>query len=230
LETAGFAENTAILFASDHGDMIGERGMWFKKTLFEPAIHVPLILAMPGQSSNRVDVPVSLIDVFPTLLDIAGITAEAIRTPLDGRSLLPGVGGTLEQVPIFAEHIDGGTEAPRVFVRDGAKKLVYSRAYPAQLFDLASDPLELRNLAGTNDPDEERLVQLAEATWPLNTLADDVIASQTARRLVDQALATGRQEVWDFVPRSGARGNFVRRGDDFPEVERRGYLKYSDDA
>ncbi len=228
LETAGFSDDTAILFASDHGDMIGERGMWFKKTLFEPAIHVPLILALPKPSGSRVKAPVSLVDVFPTLLDIAGIPPEDIQTPLDGRSLLAGVTGQLPQVPVFVEHIDGGTAAPRVCVRDGDTKLVYSRAYPAQLFDLSADPLELNDLAETGAQDLDRLIELAECTWPLDVLADDVVASQKARKLIDSALAAGRQETWDFTPNL-TRHNYVRRGDAFPDVERRGYLRYDED-
>ena len=92
---------------------------------------------------------------------------------------------------------------------------------------MASDPLELNNLAGENHPEEIRLSQLAESTWPLDTLLDDVIRSQSERKLVDAALSVGRQEQWDFVPQSQG-SNYVRRGDAFPTVERRGYLPYSD--
>jgi len=230
LEDSGLAENTVVLFTSDHGDMIGERGMWFKKTLFEPAILVPLIVARPGRGPARVAAPASLVDIFPTLCELAGLDASDIKTPLDGRSLLPALNGAPLRGPVFVEHIDGGTAAPRVCVRDGDKKLVLSRAYPPQLYDLASDPLELTNLANTGDPDEARLTQLAEQTWPLDTLPDDVIASQTARKIVDKALATGREEVWDFTPGPLTQNtNYVRRGDAFPAVERRGYLPYPEE-
>jgi len=104
-------------------------------------------------------------------------------------------------------------------------KLILSRAYPAQLYDLSSDPDELHNLAGQGHPEEQRLTLLAEQTWPLDTLLDDVVRSQTERSLVDKALAIGREERWDFVPASRTSG-YVRRGDAFPEVERRGYLPY----
>lgn len=68
---------------------------------------------------------------------------------------------------------------------------------------------------------------MAEAAWPLDTLLDDVISSQTARKLIDTALATGREEIWDFTPRPlRQNANYVRRGDVFPTVERRGYLHY----
>lgn len=228
LKECGYDENTVVIFASDHGDMIGERGMWFKKTLFDPAIQVPMIIAHPGTSASRVSTPVSLLDLFPTILDIAGISADDIQTPIDGQSLLPAMQGTRITGPVFAEHIDGGTAAPRVMVRDGDKKLTLSRGYPPQLFDLEADPGEMHNLAGRGDADEARLSALAERNWDLDGLADKVLADQTARKLVDSALAIGRQEIWDFTPRSLTQNtNYVRRGDAFPTVERRGYLAYN---
>jgi len=227
LNESGFKENTVILFSSDHGDMIGERGMWFKKTLFNPAIQVPMIIAHPAYKSQRVSEPVSLLDVFPTMLDLAAIKQSDIITELDGKSLLPALKGEQISGPVFAEHIDGGTAAPRVCVRDANMKLVFSHAYPTQLYDLDIDPLELHNLAGTNHPDEKRLIELAKANWPLDTLLDDVIRSQAERKLVDTALSMGRQEHWGFVPRPLQQNtNYVRRGDAFPDIERRGYLAY----
>lgn len=229
LDESGYTSNTMVIFSSDHGDMIGERGMWFKKTLFNPAIQVPMIISHPDFKAQRVSAPVSLLDIFPTLLEVGGIDAADISTPLDGKSLMPALRGDTLTGAVFAEHIDGGTSAPRVCVRDGDMKLVISRAYPAQLYDLASDPHELKNIAGSNHPDELRLTQLAESTWPLDTLLDDVIRSQTDRKLVDSALSVGREEKWDFTPRPLQQNTcYVRRGDAFPEVERRGYLPYRD--
>lgn len=125
--------------------------------------------------------------------------------------------------------LDGGASAPRVCVRDGDKKLIISRAYPPQFYDLAIDPHETDNLAGTGDPDEERLTQIAEQTWPLDTLLDEVIRSQTEPNLIDAALSSGREEIWDFMPRSLAQNTtYVRRGDAFPVIERRRYLSYPD--
>ena len=230
LDDSGFSKNTVVIFSSDHGDMIGERGMWFKKTLYNPAIQIPMIIAHPEHRANRTSSPVSLLDIFPTLLDIAGLDENEISTSIDGKSMLPALRGEPLEGPVFAEHIDGGTSAPRVCVRDGNMKLTLSRAYPSQLFDLSVDPQELSNLAGTNHPDEARLIQLAEETWPLDSLLDNVIRSQTERKLVDSALAIGREERWDFVPRPLQQNtNYVRRGDAFPTVERRGYLAYANE-
>jgi choline-sulfatase len=228
LAETGAAEDTVILFTSDHGDMVGERGMWFKKTLFEPAVRVPLIVAHPGRPGRREATPVSLVDLFPTLLDLAGLPAGTLRTPVDGRSLAPALAGKgLAAVPVYAEHIDGGTAAPRVMVREGGLKLVHSRAYPTQLYDLDADPGERADRAGDPAFAEAKAHLLAEAerSWDLDVLPEQVEASQAARRLVHAALGEGRRQAWDFAPSLGADdGLYVRRGDAFPDVERRGYL------
>lgn len=227
LKDTGYDENTVVVFASDHGDMIGERGMWFKKTLFDPAIRIPLIIKHPGYKPQRIAAPASLVDLFPTLLDIAGIPEEQIVTPLDGHSLVPALKGTPNQVPVLVEHLDGGTTAPRVAVRDGKWKLVYSKAYPSQLYDLDADPVEMNDLAGENHPEEARLTEFVAQTWDLDALAQDVVTSQTTRKMLDTALGKGRIEEWDFTPRPLTQNTrYVRRGDQFPTVEQRGYLSY----
>ncbi len=228
LSEAGMAENTIVVFASDHGDMMGERGMWFKKTLFEPAIRVPLIFCGPGIPNARVATPVSLLDLFPTLVEFSGAARDTICTPLDGESLVPHLTGGTGHGPVLAEHLDGGTDAPRVMIRDGNLKLVLSRAYPPMLHDLGQDPRELRDIA--KDPsakaDLQRLTARAEEIWDLDSLAEEKRASQTARSVVNVALHQGRRQPWDFVPGALVQNTgYVRSGDTFPEVDRRGYLR-----
>ncbi len=75
LEETGFAGNTVVIVTSDHGDMLGERGMWFKKTLFEPAVRVPLIFWAPTRfAPRRVPGAVSLVDLLPTLAGLGAVT------------------------------------------------------------------------------------------------------------------------------------------------------------
>ena len=230
LRETGYAENTTVLLTSDHGDMIGERGMWFKKTLFEPAIRIPLIITQPGYTSNRINTPVSLVDILPTLLDIADAPNSTLQTACDGRSLAPALrGNSIERVPIYVEHIDGGTAAPRVMIRENDMKLVYSRAYPPQLYNLASDPDEKNNLARDKNFKLiiKQLARQAEEVWDLDMLNDAVIANQTARKLINTALSIGRREPWDFNPQPVRETQqYVRHSDTFPNVERRGYLHY----
>jgi choline-sulfatase len=230
LVETGVDHKTTVLFTSDHGDMIGERGMWFKKTLFEPAVHIPLIIRAPGRNLfARVAEPVSLIDILPTLNEIAGGGPQDYPVDIDGESLLPLLeGGSEPRSGIFVEHIDGGTKAPRIMLRQGRWKLVHSRAYPPMLFDVVADPLELTDLAADAEHREilARLTSIIEARYDLDALPGQVTASQRTRRFIDGALAQGKPQPWDFRAQPQIDPWFVRRGDAFPEVERRGYLRY----
>jgi choline-sulfatase len=230
LADAGLADNTAIIMTSDHGDMMGERGMWFKKTLFEQAIRVPMILHWPVElEPARVSAPASLVDVLPTIVDIAGVDTDSILKPSDGASLLASARGVeSEERAVMVEHIDGATDAPRVMVRRGAWKLVYSEAYPPQLYNLDDDPEQLRDLVGIPEHAtiQAELREIVAQTWDLPALRQDVIDDQRKRRFVADALMQGRIESWDHPPGNAPSRSLVRQGDLFPEVEQRRYLRY----
>jgi len=202
LVETGVEDKTTVLFTSDHGDMIGERGMWFKKTLFESAIHVPLIVHAPGRfGPSRVAAPVSLIDILPTLNEIAGGSAQDYPVAIDGASLLPLLeGASTAHRDVIAEHIDGATLAPRIMLRRGRWKLVHSRAYPPMMFDLIADPLELTNLASGSEHQDvlAEMTSIIETSYDLDALPDQVVASQCTRRFIDGALARGQPRPWDF--------------------------------
>ena len=231
LRETGFDRNTIVIFTADHGDMVGERGMWFKKTLFEPAVRVPLIVWAPDRfKPSRVAAPVSLVDILPTLNELGGGSDEDLAEQIDGRSLVPALEGrSWSGGRVYSEHLDGGTQAPRIMLRDGPWKLVHSRAYPPQLYNLESDPSEVVNLAGHPDHADTlgRLTGRIETDYDLDRLPALVTADQRRRRVVEKANATGRIDRWDFVAQPHIDRWFVRRGDSFPTVERRGYLAYS---
>ena len=85
LDIAGQADRTAIVVTADHGDMLGERGLWYKMTFYERAVRVPLLLRVPGSAqARRIARPVSLVDLFPTLLDLAGTETAPDDLGLDG--------------------------------------------------------------------------------------------------------------------------------------------------
>ena len=132
-----------MLFLSDHGDMLGERGLWFKMNFFEGSARVPLMIAAPGLAPGRVDTPVSTIDVTPTLCDLAGISMDDVLR-LDGRRK-PGAAG--------AGHGARGRRcrwnmppkarsAPMVALREGAGNTSAARSTRTLLFDLGTDPDE----------------------------------------------------------------------------------------
>ena len=232
LEDAGIADNTIILFTSDHGDMIGERGLWFKKNLFDPAVRVPLIMYQPKQQGlARISAPVSLVDILPTLVEIATGSTDPIFSEYEGSSLLPLREKDEPEREIMVEHIDGGTKAPRVMIRKGGRKIVVSEAYPTQFYDLSMDPCEMKNLA--HDPAYRRevtlLMEKVHQRWDLGRLRDEVIKSQRKRNFIYHAMQKGKPRTWEHYPdpiRDHTR--FVRTGERFPDVERRSYLRYGD--
>ena len=222
--------NTMILITPDHGDMIGERGLWFKKNLFDQAIRVPMILRFPDESlPTRVASPVSLLDVLPTLMDAADIPESALVTEIEGKSLLKVAEGRYRDRPVYAEHLEGGTKAPRVMLRKGDLKMVHSLEYPTQLYNLAEDANELVNLAMTPDWKEVTATLLEEvnAVWNLKNLKQEIISNQRARQLLARSLGKGKKRFWEHYPNPHRDiTGWVREGDYFPEVEQRGYLSY----
>lgn len=232
VEAAGIADDTVIIFTSDHGDMIGERGLWFKKNLFDPAVTVPLIVFQPGKTVlPRVTAPVSLIDVLPTLVDLATGSERAIVTEYEGSSLLPLSQQDRPDRVVRAEQLDGATLAPRVMLRRGRHKIVVSPAYPTQLYDMQADPGEAVDRAA--DPAlaaiREELSALVRETWDLPRLHKEIVASQRTRQFLAGALQQGKPLFWEHYPNAMRdHTRFIRRGDRFPDVERRSYLPYSD--
>ena len=203
---------TAIIFVADHGEMLGERGLWFKMSFFERSARVPMIITGPGIAPTRVATPVSLIDLLPTLLDIAGVGADSAGTP--GRSLVPLACGERETSapPVFAEMLGEGVTDPVVMVREDRFKYISIPRAAAGLFDVVSDPEELSDLAGATRFRDvaERLAARAGARWDLARLRAEVVASQRDRRLVHLALIAGKHTPWDYSPATEAAGSYIR--------------------
>jgi choline-sulfatase len=214
-------QEAVILFVSDHGDMLGERGLWFKMSMFEGSARVPLMIALPGGEGGRIDTPVSTLDVMPTLADIAGIDVSALSGWSDGESLLPIVGGTTRSALVPVEYAAEASIAPIVALRDGQWKYVHCAADPDQLYDLVADPHELRNLVDDVGAAEvlARLRGLAEETWDLPRFDADVRASQARRLLVYDALRKGGYYPWDFQPLKKASERFMRNHMDLNALE-----------
>jgi choline-sulfatase len=156
LDACGFADDTVVVFTGDHGDMLGERGLWYKMVWFEMAARVPMVVYAPGRySPRRVQENVSSMDLLPTFVAIAGGAVHPCL-PLDGVSLIPyltgKVGITTDRV-ILGEYMAEGTLCPVVMIRRGRWKFIYSPLDPPMLFDLVSDPAESVNLVtGCNIP------------------------------------------------------------------------------
>ena len=207
LDETGLRDDTIVVFGSDHGDMLGERGLWYKMTFFEDSARVPLVVHAPGRfASARVRQPVSLVDLLPTLVGLSGVETERSLVPLlHGEAFDPGI--------VACEYLAEGTLAPAVMLREGSLKYIRCPGDPDLLFDLDADPFELENLAPTH-PDTDRLRSRVEEIWDLETLAAEIVASQQRRSLVARALEKGRPTQWDYTPPDRSAHRYVR-GRDF---------------
>lgn len=221
LEHHGLADDTIVIFAADHGDMLGERGLWYKMTFFEHSTRVPLIVHHPGSfEPRRVSAPVSLLDIAPTLVDMAGAEPSEL---FDGDSLLPAAAnGSIDaDRAVLGEYLGEGAVAPVFMIRQGRWKFVWSEPDPPQLYDLRVDPAEGTNLAA--DPNYRGEVQLFQTqvfgTWDPDAIREQVIANQRARRTVDTALRRGRFSSWDYQPSINAAEQYMRNHLDLNDVE-----------
>jgi choline-sulfatase len=205
-------DDTVIFFCADHGDMLGERGLWFKMNFFEGSARVPLLVAGPGIEAGRHPVPVSNLDVTPTLCDLAGISPDDVADWTDGESLRTVIGGGTRTAPVLMEYAAEGSYAPLVAIREGDWKYVRCALDPEQLFNLAKDPHELTNLAG--DPAHAATVSKfrtqASARWDLARFDAEVRDSQAQRRVVYEALRKGAYTPWDYQPLQSAAERFMR--------------------
>ena len=226
LEATGQKDNTIILFVSDHGEMLGERGLWYKMSFFEWSARVPMLFYAPKRfAPRRVAQSVSLVDLLPTLVELAneGVPPK-YADKLDGSSLLPWLeGGQItDPAPVYGEMLGEGAVAPLFLIRRGRFKYVFSKSDPEQLYDLDADPHELNNLAGRQMYEQIRAAFYEEMMthWDPDELHQEVIASQHRRRFLDQSLRKGRFTPWDFQPYQDASQQYMRNHLDLNELEK----------
>ncbi len=223
LERTRMLDDTVILFCSDHGDMLGERGLWFKMSFFEGSARVPLMIAGSGVPAGRHDSPVSNLDILPTLCDLAGVDLSAVAPWADGQSLLPLTRGEPRAEPVPMEYAAEGSYAPLVAIREGRWKFVHCELDPPQLFDLEADPRELTNLAAdpVNQATVQRFMETVRARWDLARFDAEVRESQARRWVVYPALRNGAYYPWDFQPLQKASERYMRNHMDLNVLEDR---------
>ncbi|MBY6048364.1 choline-sulfatase [Vannielia litorea] len=214
-------QEATILFVSDHGDMLGERGLWFKMNFYEGSARVPVMIASPEMAPGLVEAPVSNIDICPTLCDLAGVSMEEVMPWTAGESLKPLGQGAERQSAVAMEYAAEASYAPLVSLRKGRYKLNLCALDPDQLFDLEADPHELTNLAGDPAHTEayEALKAEAAARWDLKRFDDEVRRSQARRWVVYEALRNGEYYPWDYQPLQKASERFMRNHMDLNTVE-----------
>ncbi|QUD88302.1 choline-sulfatase [Phenylobacterium montanum] len=214
LEACGMAEDTVVMLLGDHGDMLGERGLWYKMSFFEPACRIPLMVSAPRMfGARRVGGSVSLLDLLPTLAEIgADGAAPDYAAPIAGRSLLPHLSGGAGHDEVVGEYLGEGAIAPIVMLRRGPLKFIHCPVDPDQLYDLSRDPNERVNLATAPERADAVAAFRGEIArrWNLDLVNRQVLASQARRRLVDAAGQVGRRPQWDHQPLVDAGQSYMR--------------------
>ncbi|MBV8472768.1 MAG: choline-sulfatase, partial [Hyphomicrobiales bacterium] len=222
LRDTGLDRDTVVIFTGDHGEMLGERGLWFKMSFFEGAARVPLLVQAPERyRPRRIAASVSLLDLLPTLVDIAGGDSAALGASVDGRSLVPHLEGREGHDEALGEYLAEGAIAPMVMIRRGAHKFVHSPADPDQFYDLAADPAERTNLA-TSPAQADSVTRFRDEIarrWDLEAIDAKVRRSQRRRRVVDAALSRGEVHAWDFQPHTDASRLYVRNTMALDDIE-----------
>ena len=217
IESVGLMDDTILVFCADHGEMMGERGMWFKQTFFEHSARVPLIIKGPGlPKGRRVKQNVSLVDLLPTILALA---ADGNRpdtaTPIDGADLTALMEGRSDgwRDRVISEYSDMGVIAPCRMIREGSYKYSYTHGHEALLFDVVDDPAERNNLSGRREfaAVEKHLRAELLSGWDPDAVHQRILESQAARRAIWSAT---RDDVdnWSYAYRKDDQQRFVRGG------------------
>ncbi|MEK8081972.1 choline-sulfatase [Pseudomonas sp. XK-1] len=223
LEECGLSEDTIIVFSGDHGDMLGERCLWYKMHWFEMAARVPLLVHAPQRfAAHRVSQSVSTMDLLPTLVELAGGQVEP-GLALDGHSLLNHLQGDGGHDQVLGEYMAEGSTSPLMMIRRGEWKFIYSEQDPLLLFNLRHDPQERENLADSAEHQGVLGEFLAEARarWDMPAIHAATLASQRRRRLVAEALSLGKLSSWDHQPWVDASQQYMRNHIDLDDLERR---------
>ncbi len=215
LETTGKLDDTVIVFTSDHGDFLGERGLWYKMSFLEPAAHVPFIVWSPKRfAPRRVREPMTLCDILPTFADLAESGNAKLARKVDGRSLYPLLTGAPEdpQATAWGEYLAEGAIAPLYMLRRANWKFIHTPADPDQLFDLENDPDERINLAGDprHQAKAESFRREVEQAFDIPRITSEVLTSQQSRLMMFEALRRGAHFPWDFQPLRQASEQYTR--------------------
>jgi choline-sulfatase len=212
LEKTGMLENTVVVFTSDHGDFLGERGLWYKMSFLEPSAHVPMVIWNPTRfKPRRVVEPVTLADILPTLAELGQGAGLALAREVDGRSLIPLLKGAPENTKhtAWGEYLAEGAIAPMYMLRRGPWKFIHSPVDEDQLFNIEVDPEESNNLALGN-PMAASMRAEVEAKFDIPRVQAEVLQSQQSRLMMFEAMKNGSLFPWDFQPLRKASEQYTR--------------------
>lgn len=187
LDETGQGTNTVVVYTSDHGEMLGLFGMWFKCSMYEDSVRIPLIVAGPGFGrGQRVRTPVTQWDLGGGVFTAVGVDRP---TDLAGRALQQMAADEPDRA-VFSEYHGHGTRGSAYMVRQGSWKFVYNAKAPHQLFDLDADPFELRNLADVATQDVRELTERLH-----DEFCDPELEQERAERFIHRQLAALRGDA-----------------------------------
>ncbi len=199
LDACGLGDTTRVIYTSDHGDNVGARGLWGKSNMYEEVAGVPLIMAGAGVPAGRTsDVPVTHVDIYPTVLQATGVAPNEAESALPGAALVELAASGARDRSAFSEYHGMGTTTGAFMLRSGRLKYVHYAAYPPQLFDLEADPEELCDLAA----DPAHRGDLERMCGKLLAICDPAAIDAKAKRRQAEQLA-----------RHGGRDAVIARGD-----------------
>jgi choline-sulfatase len=212
LEQAGLADNTRVMYTSDHGDNLGSRGLWGKSTMYDEIAGVPMIMAGPGiPAGKRIDTPVSHVDCFPTIVDTVGVPFAEVKDSHPGVSLMDLAAGAKPKRTVLSEYHGMGSTTGAFAIRVGKWKYIHYAKYRPQLFDLDTDPDETNDLAS----DSAFAAVLAECRAALYTVCDpDDVDRRAKARQAELLEANGGREAviargdLGFTPAPGFAADF----------------------
>jgi choline-sulfatase len=193
LEELGVADNTWVIYLSDHGDNMGEHGFWSKLNFYEDSVRIPFIVTPPKckNAGTRCNAPISNIDWMATVLELAG--QQSFFEPLPGRSLIPLIEDPTQQWAergIISDYACDGTRVPMRMVRHGRWKACFSLGFPPTLFDLKDDPYEWNDLGGKSSAKDilEELYAIACSDgWKPEFLRKEILLHKRRLKYISKA-------------------------------------------
>ena len=207
MDAQGLSDDTRILYTSDHGEMLGNHGIWTKMLMYEDAVAVPMILSGQGVPRGKVvDTPVSLVDCYPTIVENAGVTLTEEERELPGKSLFGIAGGEEPKRYVISEYHDGGMSTGIFMLLKDQWKYIYYPGYRPQLFNLADDPLEDVDLA--EDPAHAPV--LGECHAALTDILDPDAFNEEV--LARQAKIIEKHGGYERVASMGESNMFIKLG------------------
>ncbi|MEM7336083.1 MAG: sulfatase-like hydrolase/transferase, partial [Chloroflexota bacterium] len=148
LAQSPYAENTRILYTTDHGEMLGEHGFWFKGTMHEGSAGIPMILSGPGVPEGKVcKTPINLVDVYPTVVESVGAAYIEADKTIPGKSLVTIANEPNQERTVYSEYHSVAKTSSTFMMRNRKYKYVVHMGYEPQLFDMENDPDERMDLA-----------------------------------------------------------------------------------